>query len=146
MRGRSLLPAALLAAIAVGALATAPAARPATPRLRAPTRASIGSTVTVHATGLRSGRYALSLVSASHPQHGVSCLARLGASAPTVAGAVTLRGTIPAKIVCYQGLSTRLGAVPTTAGRYELTVAVPIAPAGFDGSLSFVRSPVQIKR
>ena len=142
--GRSLVPAVLAAAVAIGTVAAAPVPRRAAPVLRAPAGARVGAAVTVRASGLRNGRYVLTLVSDRHPARGVSCLARLSRASAAAGGVVRLRGTIPARIVCYQGLSTRLGAVPTTPGRYQLTVAVPIAPSGFDGGRSFVRAAIRI--
>ncbi len=133
----------------IGVLAVAGLAVPAwaaAGRLVAPRSAKVGAAVTVHASGLINGRYALTLVSDSHPTRGASCVARLSKSKATSGGAVTLSGTIPRKLACYQGLATSLGAVPTAAGSYHLVVAEPTAPAGFDARGSFVRSALHVTR
>jgi hypothetical protein len=133
----------------IGVLAVAFAAVPAwaaAGRLAAPRSAKIGAAVTVHASALISGRYALTLVADAHPAQGASCVARLSKSKASSGGAVTLSGTIPRRLVCYQGLATWLGAVPTAAGDYHLVVAEPTAPAGFDARGSFVRSALRVTR
>ena len=134
----------LIVGLAVGVLA-APAWA-AVGRLVGPKSAKVGAAVTVHASGLIRGSYALTLVADSHPARGASFVARLSKSQATRQGAVTLSGTIPRKLVCYQGLATLLGAVPTAVGSYHLVVAEPTAPAGFDARGSFVRSAVHVTR
>ena len=124
----------------------AAAAWAAGPRVLTPRAAKVGATVTVHASGLVKGSYALTLVSDSHPARGVSCVARLSRSRPAHHGSVTLSGAVPRQLTCYQGLATSLGAVPTAAGGYHLVVAEPTAPAGFDARASFVRSALHLSR
>jgi hypothetical protein len=139
---RSSRRAALIVALAAAWLPAWAAAE----ALQAPKSASVGAEVTVHASGLLKGSYALTLVSDSHPARGVSCVARLSRSKAASAGAVTLGGTIPVRLHCYQGLAGSLGAVPTKPGAYRLVVAEPTAPAGFDARASFVSSALGIKR
>jgi hypothetical protein len=115
-------------------------------RVLAPGTAKVGATITIHASRLVKGSYALTLVSDSHPARGVSCVARLSRSRTAQHGSVTLRGTVPRQLTCYQGLATSLGAVPTATGRYHLVVAEPTAPAGFDARASFVRSALHLTR
>jgi hypothetical protein len=137
--GRS---APLIVVLALGLLAAT--AWAAGGRVLAPRTAKVGATVTVHASGLVRGSYALTLVSDSHPAHGVSCVARLSRSRTAHHGSVTLSGSVPRQLTCYQGLATSLGAVPTAAGGYHLVVAEPTAPAGFDARASFVRSTLHL--
>ncbi len=128
------------AAAPAGALASGPAI------VSAPTSAHVGSTVTVRAVGLTAGRYALTVVSDTHPRHNASCVARLSTLVAEQGGSVTLHGSIPARLYCYQGASTHLGRVATVAGSYHLIVAQPNGPDGFNGSASFVRAPLRITR
>ena len=135
--------AAFVVVAVIGALA--PAAW-AAESVRAPKTAQVGAAVTVHASGLIRGSYALTLVSDAHPAHGVSCLARLSRSRGTHSGAVTLSGIVPRQLTCYQGFANALGRIATAAGRYHLVVAEPTAPAGFDARGSFVRSALHVTR
>jgi hypothetical protein len=140
---------ASLAARLTAVLATvAPAASAwaATASMTAPSSARIGAAVTVHASGLIKGRYALTLVADFHPARGASCVARIAPPLATRRGAVTLSGPIPRRLVCYQGLATALGPVPTTEGSYHLVVAEPVAPAGFTARGSFLRSALHLTR
>ena len=136
--------AAFIVPLALWGLAAA--AWAAGPRVLAPGSAKVGAAITVHASGLVRGSYALTLVSDSHPARGVSCVARLSRSRPAPHGSVTLSGTVPRQLTCYQGLATSLGAVPTATGRYHLVVAEPTAPAGFDARASFVRAALHLTR
>jgi hypothetical protein len=133
------------AASAVGAsAASAVGASAASAVLQAPSTAGVGQTVSVRATGLIAGRYALTLVADAHPVRGASCVARLSATRAANGGSVTLRGTIPRELTCYQGSAISLGKVATRAGGYHLVVAEPTAPAGFDARGSDARSALQI--
>jgi hypothetical protein len=136
--------AAFIVAALIGVLA--PAAWAAGSRVRAPKTARVGATVTVHATGLITGSYALTLVSDSHPARGASCVARLSKSKVTWSGAVTLRGVIPSQLTCYQGVANALGRVATATGAYHLVIAEPTAPAAFDARGSFIRSALRVTR
>jgi hypothetical protein len=135
---------AILALSIGGLLAMAASSEAASATIRGPRTAEIGDRVTVSARGLIKGGYALTLVSDSHITNGGSCVARLSATAATKAGAVTLRGTVPAKLTCYQAASINLGRVATAIGGYHLVVAEPSAPDGFDTKGSFVRSALRI--
>ena len=126
------------------AVTLAASAWASTASIHAPRTATIGGRVTVRASGLIKGAYALTLVSDSHPTSDGSCVARLSATTHTRAGAVTLSGTIPAKLTCYRAASIELGRVNTPKGGYHLVIAEPTAPDGFDASGSFVRSPLTI--
>lgn len=122
-------------------------AEAAGPKLSAPRTARVGDAITATATGLKSGRrYALTLVSDSHPGPRASCVARVGKTAPAPAGKVTISGTIPARLTCWENDSVRLGRVKVTPGAYHLVVAVPDGPSGFNVKYSFVRRALTVKR
>jgi hypothetical protein len=116
------------------------------PRLSSPDKSHIGGKVTVKATGLKAGRYGLSLVSDDQPGRHAACVAHLGRRHPAQDGEVRLRGRIPGKLTCYENNSVRLGTVSVTPGAYHLIVAVPDGPAGFNARNSFVRRPLTIGR
>jgi len=141
---RAVSSAAILAVAILAVGASAASAVGASAVLRAPRTAGVGQAVSVRATGLIAGRYALTLVSDAHPVRGASCVARLSATRATSRGSVTLHGTIPRELTCYQGSAISLGKVATRAGGYHLVVAEPTAPAGFDARGSYARSPLQI--
>jgi len=131
------------AASAVGASAASDVSA-ASAVLHAPSTAAVGGVVSVRATGLIAGRYALTLVSDTHPVRGAACVARLSAARATSGGSVTLRGSIPPKLTCYQAAAILLGKVATRAGGYHLVVAEPTAPDGFDARGSYARSALRI--
>jgi hypothetical protein len=139
---RSSRGAAMIVAAAVAG--STPAALAAAVLLRAPRSARRAEVVTVAASHLITGAYALTLVSDSHPANGVSCVARLSSTRSTIGGAVKLRGTVPARLTCYQGSAISLGRIATATGAYHLVVAEPTGPAGFDASGSFARSALRI--
>ena len=112
---------------------------------RAP-RARVGSRVSSSASGLKAGRYTLTLVLDKAPARGARCLATLDGPKAARDGEVSLAGRIPSKLRCYQGLNTLLGTVPTSAGRYTLVTGVKVAPAGWDGDASYIRRPLRIVR
>ena len=112
--------------------------------LSAPSKAQVGDQVTAKASGLKKGRYALRLVSDSQPVQGAFCLRQLTKRHATVGGKVTLTGTIPKRLNCYQGNGAKLGTVKTTPGRYHLLVSVPDGPTGSNGKFSFVRRALKI--
>lgn len=114
------------------------------PQIKAPSSAPIGGNVIVHASGLKHGTYALVLIADHAPIDGTSCVARLSHLASTSSGRLVLRGMIPRKLKCYQGLSTLIAAVATPTGPYHLAVCDPIAPAGFSAAFSFVRAPLLV--
>jgi hypothetical protein len=110
----------------------------------APRRVRRGATLTAIASGLRAGRYRLTIVADAAPARGARCLADLGASRRTRGGWVTLTGRVPRRLRCYQGASIRLGTVPAHAGAYHLVVGVKVAPAGWDADRSFLRRALRV--
>jgi hypothetical protein len=127
------------------ALACDTAFAAAKPRFSSPSTAHVGDQVTAEARGLKSGRYALTLVSDDQPAQRAYCVKRLTKRHATVGGKVTLTGTIPKRITCYQGNGPKLGTVKVTPGGYHLLVSVPNGPTGSNGSFSFVRHSLKIK-
>jgi uncharacterized protein (DUF2141 family) len=128
----------VLVALACGAAVAAAA------KLTAPSKASVGDSVTAHASGLKSGSYALTLVSDSQPAQGAYCVKRLTGRHATSGGKVTLTGTIPARVTCYQGNGAKLGSEKVAPGGYHLIVSVPNGPTGSNGKFSFVRRALKI--
>jgi hypothetical protein len=108
--------------------------------------AHVGDAVTVKAKGLKTGRYALSLVADDQPTQNSFCVRRLTDRMRTHDGRVTLTGTIPRKIGCFEGNGSRLGTVKVTPGKYHLIVSVPNGPTGASARYSFVRFALRIKR
>jgi hypothetical protein len=122
-------------------------AEAAGPKLTAPRTARVGDSVTARATHLKTGgRYALTLVADDRPARNASCVRKIAKPAAAPAGKVTLTGTIPRKLTCWQNNRVRLGRVTVADGAYHLIVAVPDGPAGFSVKYSFVRSALKIKR
>lgn len=115
------------------------------PRVVAPERARRGRRVEAVASGLERGRYTLTLVADDAPARGARCLARVGRARRTTGGWVTIRGRIPRKLRCYQGLNSFLGSVRTTPGAYHLVIGVKIAPAGWDAEKTFLRSALRVR-
>jgi hypothetical protein len=113
--------------------------------LSAPSTAHVGDTVKAKASGLKDGRYALRLVADKQPNKNAYCLKRLTKRHATVNGKVTLKGTIPARLTCYQGNGPKLGTVKVTPGSYHLLVSVPFGPTGSSANYSFVRRALKIK-
>jgi hypothetical protein len=115
-------------------------------KLSAPSKAKVGDTVTAKASGLKAGRYALTLVADIQPSQGASCVARIGKRQRTSGGRVEISGKIPKRTTCYQGNGSKLGKVKVTPGDYHLVVSVPDGPTGSSGTHSFVRRALKIKR
>jgi hypothetical protein len=109
-----------------------------------PSKAVVGDQVTADARGLKAGRYALTLASADQPARGAFCVKRLTRRHAAVGGKLSLTGTIPKRITCYQGNGPKLGTVKVTPGAYYLIVSVPNGPTGSDGKFSFVRHSLKI--
>lgn len=109
-----------------------------------PRKAEVGQWVFASASGLKSGRYGLILVSDSRPTATSACLAHLGERERTRDGHVYLGGKIPKRLTCYEGINQKLGTVRTRPGRYHLVVAVPVGPAGFKANKSFVRRKFRV--
>jgi hypothetical protein len=114
--------------------------------LGATSSAHVGDIVTMRAHDLKAGRYSLTLVSDHRPTKRSACVAKLSPRRRTSAGKVTLAGTIPERLTCWENDSVRLGRVKVTPGAYHLIVAVPDGPSGFDVRYSFVRRALTIKR
>ena len=113
--------------------------------LTAPSSARRGAPLSVTASGLRFGRYTLTLVADEQPARRARCLADVGTARRTTGGWVTLRGTVPRRLRCYQGANVLLGAVPAAAGAYHLVVGVKVAPDGWSAARSFPRRPVRVR-
>jgi hypothetical protein len=133
----------VLTTVLAVSLILAPAALAA--KLTSPKSAHVGDSVTAKASGLKPGRYALTLVLDEQPQ-GAFCLGRLGDRKRASGGSVTLTRKIPARITCYQGNGPKLGKVKVTPGDYHLIVSVPDGPTGSSAKHSFVRRALKIKR
>jgi hypothetical protein len=114
-------------------------------RFSSPSTASVGDQVTAKARGLKAGRYALTLAAAEQPVKGAFCVKRLTRRHAAVGGKLSLTGTIPKRITCYQGNGPKLGTVKVTPGSYYLLVSVPNGPTGSNGKFSFVRHSLKIK-
>jgi hypothetical protein len=108
--------------------------------------AHVGDVVTVRAHDLKTGRYALSLVADEQPTQNSFCVRRLTDRKRTRGGKVTLSGTIPRRISCFEGNGERLGSVKVTPGRYHLIVSVPNGPTGSNARYSFLRRALRIVR
>jgi hypothetical protein len=115
-------------------------------KLSSPRSARVGDTVSVTATGLKAGKYALTLASDDRPGRNAACVARLGARKRATGGKVTFAREIPAKLTCWENDSVRLGRVKVTPGAYHLIVSVPDGPSGSSAKHSFVRRALTIKR
>jgi hypothetical protein len=113
-------------------------------RFSSPSKASVGDHVTAEARGLKAGRYALTLAAADQPARGAFCVKRLTRRHAAVGGKLSLTGTIPTRITCYQGNGPKLGTVKVTPGSYYLIVSVPDGPTGSNGKFSFVRHSLKI--
>jgi hypothetical protein len=114
-------------------------------KLSSPSKARVGDTVTAKASGLKAGRYALTLVADIQPSQGAFCVARIGKRQTASGGRVTISAKIPTRLTCYQGNGSRLGKVKVTPGAYHLIVSVPDGPTGSSGKHSFVRRALKIK-
>ena len=115
-------------------------------KLKSPKKAHVGDSVTANASGLKAGRYALTLASDSTPGPRAACVARVAGLKRAVDGKVELTGDIPAHVRCWENNSVKLGRVKVTPGAYHLIVAKPDGPSGFDAQHSFVRRALTIKR
>jgi hypothetical protein len=132
---------------AVGALALLPAAALAAASMHAPSTAAIGSRITVRANHLDAGRYTLVLaIETSVVDDTVtSCFARVGSSRPAAAGRVTITGTLPKRLACYQGgLGPNLGYFRVRPDRYVLSLGVFMPPAAFAYNKSFVKRGIRV--
>jgi hypothetical protein len=132
-----------LAVALVLALVLVPAAIAA--KLSSPRSAQVGDKVTAKASGLKAGRYALTLVSDERPTPRAFCVARIGKRHKSSKGRVKIRATIPKRLTCYEGNGAELGRVQTTPGAYHLIVSVPRGPTGSSGKYSFARRALTIK-
>jgi len=132
----------LLALIALGLAGTAVPALAAT--VDGPSRVEVRQTVRVEATGLKDGRYTLSLVAKQRPARGASCLASIGRRKLVTDGDATFRGRVPSRLRCYQGPDNFLGRIRTTPGSYRFVIGVKTGGAAFDGEKSFVRRSVRV--
>ena len=133
----------LLPILLVALLAVAPAALAA--KLSSPKSAHVGDSVKVDASGLKAGRYALTLVADDQPTQRAACVARLGSRKRAVDGKVSFTRTIPAKLRCWENNSVKLGRVKVSPGAYHLLVSVPDGPTGSSVKHSFVRRALKIK-
>jgi hypothetical protein len=135
-----------LVSAAVLLLLLIPASAFAAASMASPATARIGSRVTVRAAGLKPGRYTLELVFEAFPGGAspTNCVAKVG-SATSVGGRVTITGTVPSRLACYQGVGAVEGHVAARPGNdYHLTLGVSFAPNGFSGRASFVTRKVRV--
>jgi hypothetical protein len=112
--------------------------------MTAPSRAPVGSRITVHAGKLKPGRYTL-LLAVQLPTHGASptsCSAPVG-SARAHAGMVTISGKLPRRLACRMGEGPVEGDVSVRPGKYVLSLGILLPPAGFRGG-SFVKRTIQL--
>ena len=115
------------------------------PRMDAPRSASVAGRVEVVASGLKRGRYTLTLVADDQPARNARCLARIGTVQRTRGGWASFEGAIPKELRCYQGAGVFLGPVPTGPGAYHLVVGVKSAPAAWNGSRTFLRRKLRLR-
>jgi hypothetical protein len=113
-------------------------------RFSSPSSAAVGDQVTAKASGLKPGRYALTLAAAEQPVRGAFCVKRLTRRHAASGGKLSLTGTIPKRVTCYQGNGAKLGSVKVRPGKYYLIVSVPNGPTGSSGKFSFVRHTLRI--
>jgi hypothetical protein len=114
-------------------------------KLSSPRSAKVGEKVTATATGLKKGRYALTLVADERPTPRAFCVKRIGKRQNTEKGRVRLSARIPKRLTCFEGNGEELGSVATAPGAYHLVVSVPRGPTGSSGKYSFVRRALKIK-
>lgn len=131
--------AAVVGAVALAAAAAAPAALAAS--LRSPATATLGGSVSVHASGLAAGRYQLFL--AYTKPGGQNCVAAIS-SARTVGSSASFSGKVPSKLTCHTSSGAAAGSVPVTAGRYDVAVYSPVGANGYNGRLSFIQRSITI--
>lgn len=114
------------------------------PGMTAPSRARIGSRITVHAAGLQPGTYTLLLAVLLTSGGGgpITCSARVG-SARAGAGIATISGRLPRRLTCRIGVGPAEGQVTVHPGRYVLSLGVLVPPAGFRGG-SFVKRTIML--
>jgi hypothetical protein len=114
-------------------------------RFSAPSKAHVGDQVTAKASGLKSGRYALTLSLDNTAGPRTACLARVGHRQNAVNGRLKITGKIPPRLRCWENNSVRLGKIKVEPGKYHLIIGQPQGPSGF-GPGSFVRRKLTIKR
>jgi hypothetical protein len=113
--------------------------------LTGPKKASIGDSVTGVGTKLHAGRYVLRLAADDTPQR-TACVARIGKRKAAVKGRVSITGTVPKQLRCWENDSVKLGTVKVTPGKYHLVLGVPDGPSGFGAKGSFARHALKIVR
>jgi hypothetical protein len=116
------------------------------PSLSAPLTAAIGSRITVRASRLEPGRYTLVLAIVTQVVNDMvtSCFARVGSSQAAVAGRVTITGTLPGRLVCYQGTLVKSGYFKVRPDRYVLSLGIFTPPAAFAYNKSFVKRGIRL--
>lgn len=115
-------------------------------RMSAPSRARIGSRITVRASGLKPGRYTLLLarqllIRGSSP---TICSASVG-SAQARAGALTISAKLPRRLSCRTGQGPVEGHTSVRPGSYVLSLGILLPPAGFRGG-SFLKRTIRLVR
>jgi hypothetical protein len=115
------------------------------PTVTAPAAASIGSRISIVASGLRPAKYAMTL-SLNVSERNTACVAQISGDArpsgPKMQ--IKLAGKIPKRLSCYSEPNEFLGNDRLSPGTYHLIVGAPIAPAGWSSTASFVRVVVKI--
>ena len=119
-------------------------ARAAAAKMTAPSHATLDARITVHASGVKAGRYTL-LLARELPTQGASptvCSAPVG-SASAHGDAVTISGKLPGRLACRSGEGPAEGHVSVRPGKYVLSLGILIPPAGFHPG-SFVKRNIQL--
>lgn len=100
-------------------------------------KGKVGSSVTATATGLKSGRYIMSVQGTSSP--GGSCYEEFGPVKMADKGRVKLTAKIPKRIHCHGAESTT--SYKLTPGKYRLQVSAPVSASR---ARSTVSSPFRV--
>jgi hypothetical protein len=132
--------------VAVALLLLIPASALAAASMASPAMARLHSRVTVRAAGLKPGRYTLVLAIEVLPGGAspTNCVGKVG-SETSVRGRVTITGTLPSRLACYQGVGAVEGHDFVRPGNYHLSLGVSFAPNGFSGRASFVIHKIRLR-
>ena len=93
--------------------------------LTAPAEARPGSRILVEASGLRRGKYALTLTAPTAPDSDSFCRTTLATSGRGVTE-LSKRVTIPRRMTCFSGFpAERVGSIKVEPGKYTLQIGAP---------------------
>ena len=136
--------------VALACCAASSAVAASAPKLKAPSKARVGDSITARGSALKNGgRYSLRLVFLGQPSEGgqkIVCARQIGKRQKASGGKVTISGKIPAKMNCYQGNGPSLGTITVQPGSYHLILGVPDGPTGSSAKFSFVRKALKITK